>query len=46
LLDDRDNPDRLGDDEREMMTAYRASPSDAKNYLLASARAVADKKVA
>lgn len=44
LLDDQDNPERLSDVERELLDAFRGSPSQAQDYLLTSARAVADQR--
>lgn len=46
LLDDQDNPERLSAAERELLQALRGSPSQAQDYLLTSARAVADQRQA
>lgn len=42
LLLDRDDPARPSDVERELLEAFRASPAAARDFLLASARAVAE----
>lgn len=41
LLDDKDNPDRLVDEERVLLDAFRKSPGEARQFLLKSALAVA-----
>lgn len=44
LLADPDNPDRLSGGERELLEAFRESPTQAQDFLLTSAVAVAERR--
>ena len=43
LLSDADNPERLTDEEREVLGAYRGVDDNAKDFIRTSAQAVADR---